>query len=331
MFRKKKNNKGLSWDYIKKKHSGIVDELKSLSGWNNIKASIVEAESVGDYSLVSIYAVAEVYRETRSQIKYLSEKVEMVNARVEAFESDNDEKLKHIEKDLKEIKESLEDLERRTLFLNSVEKMIPRIAELEEILESYPMEVLNKLEKTYEEKIGDEINRIVQEKMKMLEKDLKKGIFGVSVDLAKTFKEIQGRYEKLVLENYTLKEELKEREAKIAELTQEVMSLQKQLEVVNELDRKLKRYKSLTGELNKIKGTLAKITGMEDVNLALEELKEYVPKGKIKTLIDETKKLLAQIEELKRENERLKEDNKRLERTIQAFVEKDETSFKLEL
>jgi len=323
MFRKKKNARGISWEYIKKRHSAIVNELKSLSGWDNIKASVVEAESLGEYSLVSLYAATEVYRETRSQIEYLSEKVESINSRLESIRSENVEKFKHVERDIKEIKEKLEELEKRTLFLGSIEKMIPRLTELEEKLEAYPSELITKLEKAYGHKISEEINQIVQEKLKLIEEDLKRGIFGVSVDLAKTLKEIQGKYEKILLENYTLREELKEKDLQIAELTQRLTTLQKQLEIVNDLDKKLEKYRKLAEEFRRMKESLIKITGIDDVDIALEELKEYVPKTKIKPLLDETKRLLAQIEELKKENEHLKEENKRLESSLKKLLEKE--------
>jgi len=331
MLRKKKNTKRISWGYMKERHSAILNELKSLSGWDNIKASVVEAESLGDYSLVSLYAATEVYRETRSQIEYLSEKVETIHSKLEAIRSENGEKLKQVEKDIKELKEKLEDIQRRTLFLSSVEKMIPRLTELEEKLEAYPSELINKLEKTYGHKIDEKINQIVQEKLKLIEEDLKRGIFGVSVDLAKTLKEIQGRYEKIILENYTLKEEVKEKELQIAELTQRLATLQKQLEIVNDLDKKLEKYRKLAEEFERMKKTLIKITGIDDVDMALEELKEYVPKTKIKPLLDETKKLLAQIEELKKENEYLKEENRRLENTLKKLLEKGDLNLESEV
>jgi len=321
MFRKKKNTKWVSWEYIKERHSAILNELKSLSGWDNIKSSVVEAESLGDYSLVSLYAVTEVYRETRSQIEYLFEKVENIHSKLEAIRSENEEKLKQVEKDIKELKEKFEDLQRRTLFLSSIEKMIPRLTEL---LEAYPPELINKLEKTYEHKIDEKINQIAQEKLKLLEEDLKRGIFGVSVDLAKILKEVQGRYEKIIVENYTLREEVKEKELQIAELTQRLATLQKQLEIVNDLDKKLEKYRKLTEEFERMKEALIKITGINDVDRALEELKEYVPKTKIKPLLDETKKLLAQIEDLKKENEYLKEENRRLENSLKKLLEKED-------
>ncbi|EHR77525.1 hypothetical protein OCC_10479 [Thermococcus litoralis DSM 5473] len=323
MFRKKKNARGISWEYIKKRHSTIVNELKSLSGWDNIKASVVEAESLGEYSLVSLYVATEVYRETRSQIEYLSEKVESINSRLESIRSENAEKLKQVERDIKEIKEKLEELEKRTLFLGSIEKMIPRLTELEEKLEAYPSELITKLEKTYGHKINEEINQIVQERLKLIEEDLKRGIFGVSVDLAETLKEIQGKYEKIILENYTLREELKEKDLQIAELTQRLTTLQKQLEIVNDLDKKLEKYRKLAEEFRRMKESLIKITGIDDVDIALEELKEYVPKTKIKPLLDETKRLLAQIEELKKENEQLREENRRLESSLKKLLGKE--------
>ncbi|ASJ11155.1 hypothetical protein A3L12_07525 [Thermococcus sp. P6] len=319
MFEKKKNTR-VSWNYLKKKHPDLVEDLKALEQWEKIKGSVVEAEGIGDYSIVCLTAITEVYKELKSRVEYSIDQVENLNMRLESVRSEYEQKYNRLEKEIKGLEDRIEQLERETLVLSNLNKVLPRINELEERLEYYPIEVANKLKDIYEEKIEEEINRILQERLKELEEGLRREALGVSVDLAKTLKEIQSHYEDILRENYSLKEEVKAKNRLIAELKQKIATLQKQLETVEDIEKELGKYREAIDELTSIKAFLTGLTGTNDTEEALRKLKEYVPRTKVRQLVEETKKLLVQIEELKQKNEQLREENSKLNRTLEELM-----------
>lgn len=325
MFGRKKKNTGvLTWEYIKRRYPDVVEELKSLKDWEDVRASIVEAERRGDYSLVALHGVAAITRQERIDVEMLSERLEVFRSKLEGLRTDHDNAIKSLSKEIDEIKNELEELQKRTLFLRNIEQMVPKINEMDERINRFEVEILNKMEGRLESKVDEKVEAIVEARMDELEERLKRGIFGVSVELAKTLEGIQGRYENLIEENLRLKEELKTRDMKIKELNAKIARLQESLKKVDELSRRVSTYERSLGELTAIKERLAKITGKYDVNEALEALEDFVPKDKFEVLVKELKAKMAEVESLNAENKKLRAENEKLKAALKDLLERME-------
>lgn len=325
MFSKKKKNNRVSWEYLKKRYPDVIEELKSLRNWNEVKSSIPEAESMGDYSIVALHAISALIQELRIERELLGERVEVLNSKLESLRADSGNTIKSLKKEIEDLKRNIEELEKRTIFLDSVEKFVPKVNELEEKIERYPMEIVNRLEERYSKQILEMAEEIINRRFKELEDELKRGIFGVSVDLAKVLKEIQDKYESLIKENIKLNELLKEKDAKIKELTYKLSKFQETASKVEELSKRLDEYKQSLAELSQIKQELAKITGVYEVKDAIKILREeFVPKSKVEMIAKEIKTLMDSLEKIKRENEKLKKENERLKEVVKALLSKQE-------
>jgi len=182
MFGKKKSE-GHSWEYIKRRYPDVVEELKLLRDWDSVKASIVEAESSGKYSIVALHAIAALRRETQIDLELLSERVEEFRSKLENMRAENEKSFKHMQKELENLKQMLDELDRRTLFMTNLERIIPRINEIEERLDSYPLEIAEKMEKKYAKEIEGKMEALIQERLKGVEEELQRRTMGVSVNL----------------------------------------------------------------------------------------------------------------------------------------------------
>ncbi|WP_048151264.1 hypothetical protein [Palaeococcus ferrophilus] len=322
--RKKRKDNALTWEYIKRRYPDVVEELKSLKDWEDVRASIVEAERKGDYSLVALHGVAAITRQERIDIEMLSERIEVLRSKLEGLRTDHDNAIKSLSKELESLKSELDDIQKRTLFLRNIEQMVPKINEIDERINRFEVEILSKMEGRLEGKVDEKVESIVEARMEELEERLKRGIFGVSVELAKTLEGIQGRYENLVRENVTLKEELKARQNEVKELNARIAKLQESLKKVDELSRRVSAYEASLRELTTIKERLAKITGKYDVNEALATLEEFVPKARFEVLARELKAKLAEIESLTQENKKLKAENEKLKAALKDLLERME-------
>jgi chromosome segregation ATPase len=325
--RKKKKDNAPTWEYIKRRYPDVVEELRSLKDWEDVRASIVEAEKMDDYSLVALHAVAAITRQERIDVEMLSERIEVLLSKLEGLRSDNDNAIKSLSKEVESLKNEFEDIRKRTLFLQNLEQMLPKINEIDEKINRFEVEVRTKIENRLESKIDEKIGDIVEARMKELEERLTSGIFGASVELARAFEGIQGRYESLLHENITLKEELKAKEKEIKELNARISLLQESLKKVDELSKKVSTYEASLRELAIIKERLAKITGRYDVNEALAVLEDFVPKAKFEMLAKELKAKLAEIDSLIQENNKLRAENEKLRAALKDLLERmeDET------
>lgn len=185
--RKKKKDNAPTWEYIKRRYPDVVEELRSLKDWEDVRASIVEAEKMDDYSLVALHAVAAITRQERIDVEMLSERIEVLLSKLEGLRSDNDNAIKSLSKEVESLKNELEDIRKRTLFLQNLEQMLPKINEIDEKINRFEVEVRTKIENRLESKIDEKIGDIVEARMKELEERLTSGIFGASVELARAF------------------------------------------------------------------------------------------------------------------------------------------------
>lgn len=185
--RKKKKDNAPTWEYIKRRYPDVVEELRSLKDWEDVRASIVEAEKMDDYSLVALHAVAAITRQERIDVEMLSERIEVLLSKLEGLRSDNDNAIKSLSKEVESLKNEFEDIRKRTLFLQNLEQMLPKINEIDEKINRFEVEVRTKIENRLESKIDEKIGDIVEARMKELEERLTSGIFGASVELARAF------------------------------------------------------------------------------------------------------------------------------------------------
>ncbi len=331
MFGKKKRQ-GLSWEYIKSKHPEIIEELKTLRNWDTVRSAIPESESIGDYSLLSLEAIAALIMELRVEKEMLSERLDILGKKLEDLNTAHRSSTYSMEKRMNELEGSLADLEKRMIFLDSMENILPRMGELESRIERLPSEIMSQIEHIYGQKIDDYLNRYIEARLSEFEKRLKEDIFGVSVDLAETLRKIQERYEELVVENLELKkirdenESLKkmliEKEKEVEELRRQIRSLQELSKKVEELNSKVAGYRVKMETLRKLENELKRLTGSESVETALQIIRQQMEqKSKFEKALREVKVLLKDLEEIKEENQRLRNENERLRDALKMILQ----------
>ena len=339
---KKPKRKGVTWSYIKEHHPEVIDELKTLRNWDSVKSAIPESETYGDYSILALEAIAATIRELRIDREMLAERIEILNRKFEELSSVQRESFHSLEKRIKKIEDQLAELERRTLFLDSVEMLVPRLSEMEERIEKLSTELLRKLEERYSKKIDEFMRDYIEERLDKFKEELKKSIFGVSVDLSETLLKIQKHYEELVAENVRLRSALKENEElkrALAEKEREIQELKHKLEVFNEmskrvnaLSKRLSEYEARLNEMSRIQKELAELTGAKNIDEALRILRtQFIPKSKFESALREIRGIINEVEELRQENSRLKTENEKLKDVLRTlFQERFEGSAKEE-
>ncbi|WP_297535350.1 hypothetical protein [Thermococcus sp.] len=328
---KKSQKDRLTWDYIKSRHSEIIGELRTLRNWNEVKSTIPESENLGDYSLLALESVAAVIRELRLETSRLGERIELLSRKLEDLGTSHRELSYSTEKKFRELENRIAELEQRTLFLNSLEYVVPRINELEEKLERLPAQLFARLEESYGKKTEDVIRSLVEERIEALKEELKRDVLGVSVELARALRELQEHYEELVRENVELKRKARENDVlkrKLSEKEKEVESLRKRLsslqevaERVESLSEKMKRYETALKTLREVEAQLRELTGESNVFSAIEAIKrQFVPKSKLERAVNEIKGMLAEVESLREENAKLRAENEKLRETLKALL-----------
>ncbi|BAD84222.1 hypothetical protein, conserved, containing leucine zipper motif [Thermococcus kodakarensis KOD1] len=336
MLGKSKGGKG-DWDYIVQNHPEIIEELKSLHNWDEIKSIIPEAENLGAYHLISLQAIAALIRELKIQRGHLSERIERLSSNLDYFHSTQREQNTSFEKRLKELEDRISTLEQRTLFMDSVEAIIPRMNELEEKLEGLPAELYKRLEGAYSQKLDEEMRKIVAEKVEELKKELEQETLSVGVELARTLKEIQEHYERLVQENVKLKGLARENEAlkrELLEKERELEELRKRLALMDEmtmrvekLGEKINAYEVQLRKMKAVEKQLLEITGARDVSSAIEIIKkEFIPRSKFEKILGEVKAAVAEMDVLKEENERLRRENEKLKDALKMLLQERTSS-----
>ncbi|ACJ16695.1 hypothetical protein, conserved [Thermococcus onnurineus NA1] len=329
---KRSKKQGIGWDYIKERHPEVVDELKTLRDWDSVKSAIPESETIRDYSVLALEAVAATIRELRIDREMLAERIEILNRKFEELSSSHKESTHSLEKRIKELEDQLAELEQRTLFLDSVEMLVPRLNEIDERMERLSAEILRRVEEHYSKRMDDFIRTYIEERLKSFEGELKRSIFGVSVDLSETLLRIQQHYEELVAENVRLRSVVKEREElkrALAEKEREIEELKRKLAVlremskrVNTLSKRLSDYEAKLAEMSRIQKELAALTGTRDVDEALNILKtQFIPKSKFESTLREVKGILSEIEEIRQENARLRIENEKLKEVLKTLFQ----------
>ncbi len=270
---KKSKRPGINWEYIKAHHPGIIDEFKTLPDWDRVKSSIPESEDIGDYSLLALEAIAATIRELRISREMLAERIETLNGKFDELSTSHRETTHSMDKRIKELESKLTELERRTLFLDSVESLVPKLNEMEERMERLSGgEILRRVEEHYSKRMDDFIRAYVEDRLKEFEEELKRSTLGgVSVDLSKTLLEIQRHYEELVVENVRLrsaakeledlKKELAEREREIQDLKRKLAAYKETSKRINALSRRISDYEAKLTEMDRVRKELLSLTG----------------------------------------------------------------------
>ncbi len=329
---KKSKKQGLSWDYLRDRHSSAIDELKTLRDWDSVKSAIPESEHLGDYSILALEAVAAAIRELRLDRNMLAERIEVLSRKFEDLSTTHKNDITSLEKRIKELEDHISEIEQRTLFLDSVEMLIPRISEIEERFESLPTEITRRMEERYGRRIDEYLQKELEGRLKEFEEKLKKDIFGVSVNLAETLLSIQRHYEELVEENARLRsaaaerDELRkalvEKEREMEELKSKLAALEEMSKRVDALSKRLSEYEARASQLALVRKHLTAITGKKDLNEALKVLRtQFVPKSELESTLSEVKGMLAQMDEVRRENERLRVENEKLKEALRTLLQ----------
>lgn len=322
----------VNWEYITQRHPEIVEELKSLHNWDEIKSMIPEAENTGAPYLLSLQAVAAVIRELKIQRSQLGERIEVLTSKLDDLSVTHREHYNSIEKRLKELEERISNLEQRTIFIDSVEAVIPRMNELEEKLEKLPTELYKRLEDTYSKKLEEELRKILNEKADEIKKELEQETLTVGVELAKTLRDIQDHYETLVRENLklkdlakendSLKKQLIEKEKELEELRKRLVMMEEMSKKVEALAEKISTYETRLKYMRRTEKQLLELTGAKDVSSAIEILKkDFIPRSKVEKTLKEVKATVAEIEILKEENDRLKRENEKLKDALKTLLQ----------
>ncbi|QDA31893.1 hypothetical protein FH039_10140 [Thermococcus indicus] len=329
----KKSKRGsVNWEYLKERHPDVIDELKTLRDWDSVKSAIPESETASDYSILALEAIAALIRELRMDREMLAERIEILNRKFEELSNSSRESSRALEKRIKSLEDQLMELERRTLFLDSVEMLVPRIGEMEERMERLPGEIMKRLEERYGKKMDEFVRAYVEERLKDFEEQMKKDVFGVSVDLAETLLKIQERYEELVAENVRLKSSLHEKERlqkALIEKEREIEDLKRKLAALKDMSRRvdvlgkrLSEYEAKLAEINRIRKELAALTGTSDIDAALTILKtQFIPRSKFESTLQEVKNILQEVEGIRQENARLREENEKLKEALKTFLQ----------
>ncbi|WP_010477615.1 coiled-coil domain-containing protein [Thermococcus zilligii] len=327
MFEKKKS--GLTWDYLRERHSEILEDLKTLRDWDTVKAIIPESEELGDYSLLALQALASFIREFQIERNLLGERIGTLEGKLEDLRTEMRENDSSLERRLKALEESTADLQRKMLFVEGISNLVPRINEIEERLETNQAELLAKLEKRYAQLIEERVEQMINRRLR----EFGSSMPGISGDLVKFLREIQEKHDSLVVENYQLRKEVEPLKAALQAKEREVEELKKKLSSCNELSRRIdelqqrvQEYEEKAKMVSSIEKELMEITGAptpgDAIALVRKMKSEYVPKSKLTPLLDEIKRLKAQVAKLEEENRSLLEKNEKLAEALRSIIEK---------
>ncbi|AMM53370.1 hypothetical protein P8X37_09840 [Pyrococcus kukulkanii] len=314
MFGGKKEERA-NWAFFQEHYPEVVEGLKELKEWESVKSALADSERLGDYSILALAALVAMKREINQDIDDVREKIYSLFSKLDALKTDTDNNFKRIEKEIESLKEAIDELDRRTLVVSNLERVLPRITEMEERMLSYPLEVAESIEKRLRERIEERLEEIVREKLGELEERMN------SVN-PEVIREIIAKYDSLVRENVELRRKLEARERVIKDLREKLAKLQEGVKEVEAIEKKVEEYGRLAEELREIRIRLAKITGSYDPKEALRIIeRNYIPRSKVEELAKTVKSLMKENEELKRENERLKKELDRITQAVKMLVE----------
>ncbi|ASJ17485.1 hypothetical protein A3L04_10595 [Thermococcus chitonophagus] len=308
-----------NWAFFQEHYPEVVEGLKELREWESVKSALADSERLGDYSILALAALVAMKRELSQDIDEIREKVYSLFSKLDGLRTDTDNNFKKIEKEIEALKEAIDELDRRTLVVSNLERVLPRITEIEERMMSYPLEVAESIEKRVRERVERRIEDIVMEKLNEKVKELEMKANSTTPEV---IKEIISKYDSLIKENIELRKKLEVREKAIKDLREKLAKLQEGVKEVEAIERKVEEYGKLAEELKEIKIRLAKITGSYDVKEALRIIeRNYIPKSKVEELAKTVKALMKENEDLKKENERLKKELERITQAVKMLVE----------
>jgi regulator of replication initiation timing len=189
-----------------------------------------------------------------------------------------------------------------------------------------------RVEERYGRRMDEFMRSALEERLKSFEEELKKSIFGVSVDLSETLLKIQRHYEELVAENVRLRSAVKEntelkkalveKEREIEELRRKLAALKEMSKRVDSLSKRVSDYEAKISEMNRIKKELMSLTGTNSVDEAIRALRtQFIPKSKFESTLREVKNVLGEIEELRQENARLRTENEKLKDALKTLLQ----------
>jgi polyhydroxyalkanoate synthesis regulator protein len=303
-----------------------------MFAYNRFYITQPESETLGDYSLLSLEAIAALIMELRIEKELLSERLDVLTKKIDDLNTAHKNSTYSLEKKIESLEASLSELEKRMIFLDSVETIIPRMNEVETRIERLPSEIMSQVDSLYGDKIDAYLNEYLEGRLKEFEKKLKEDIFGVSVNLAETLQKIQERYEELIIENMHLKKlqseneklrkELLEREKEVEELRRQVNSLRDVSQKIDALSQKVAAYQAKLEQMKRLEEEIKNLAGVDDVNLAIQMIKkQLVQKSKFEKTLREVKILLKDLEEIKEENLRLRKENERLRDALKMMLQ----------
>lgn len=321
-----KGRQGINWDYLRERHVEILSELKTLRDWDSVKAVVPEAEELKDYSLLALQALAALIREFHIERSTIGERIERLEQNLDSTRTEMRERDSALEKRIKSLENTVEDLQRKMVLVEGVGSLIPRINELEERLQMGSPESVARIEKQYARLVEEKVNEILNKRLGEIEGKLFSSVLGASTELANSLRDIQERHERLVVENYELKRALKSRESEISELRKKLAECREMNRKIEELQRRVQEYERKAGKLSSAEKQLLEITGagsLEEALLIVKRMKsEYVPKSKVTPILEELKRLRAQVDELEYENKKLRERNEKLAEALKSLIEK---------
>ncbi|BAA29632.1 hypothetical protein [Pyrococcus horikoshii] len=307
MFRGKKEE-GVNWAFLQEHYPDVVEGLKELREWDNVKNALADAERLEDYSILALAALVALKREVNIDLEELSERIYNVSNKLDSFKTETENNFKRIEKEINGIKEVVEELDRRTVVVANVEKVLPRVSELEERMLSFPIEVAESLEKRLIKSLEKKVEELVEEKV------------GKANNI--NLKEFLDKYDSLVRENVELKRKLENRERIIRELRDKLAKMQESVKEVEEIEKKVSEYGKLAEDMKEVRVRLAKITGSYDLKEALRIIENnFIPKSRVEELAKSIKNLMKENEELRKENEKLKKDLERITQAVKTLVD----------
>ncbi|AEC52087.1 hypothetical protein PNA2_1171 [Pyrococcus sp. NA2] len=310
MFRGKKEGR-VTWAFLQEHYPEVIEGLKELKEWESVKNALADSERLGDYSILALMSLVALKREINLNIEELSERIYNLSSKLDSLKTETENNFKRVEKEIKAIKDLVDELDKRTVVVTNVERVLPRISELEERMLSFPVEIAESLEKRLMNSLEKKIEELVEEKVKE-GAHLNPGII----------KEFITKYDSLVRENVELKRRLENRERIIKELREKLSKMQESVKEVEEIEKKVSEYGKLAEEIKEIRVRLAKITGSYDIKEALRIIENnYIPKSKVEELAKTMENLVKENEELKRENEKLKKDLERITKAVKMLME----------
>ncbi|MDK2869890.1 MAG: hypothetical protein PWP39_1125 [Pyrococcus sp.] len=311
MFRGKKEER-VTWAFLQEHYPEIVEGLKELEEWENVRNALADSERLGDYSILALMSLVALEKKINLTIEELNERTYTLSSKIDSLKTDTENNFKRFEKEIEAIKNLIDELDRRTVVVTNIERVLPRISELEERMLSFPVEVAESLEKRLMNSLEKKIEELVEEKIRE-----KSSSFNPEI-----LKEFITKYDSLVRENIELKKRLENRERIIKELREKLSKMQESVKEVEEIEKKVSEYEKLAEEVKKIRARLAKITGSYDIKEALRIIENnYIPKSKVEELAKTIKNLIKENEELKKENEKLKKDFEKITQAVKMLME----------